>query len=137
MWTKERFAPVALLSSATSANRSRSLFCKEWWERWKRWERREQFAQVALLKKSEWAKSDGRDSLLGIKKGKTVKNIRKIRIFRAIFFSFFASESLTVHRFYIFERSNRNIWIPYFKIVVLKMRYLPKNSGCYFSEVIL
>ena len=37
-----------------------------------------------LDKKSEWAKSDGSDSLLGLKRGKTVKNIRKIRIFEQI-----------------------------------------------------
>ena len=38
----------------------------------------------SLFKKCEWEKSDGRDFLLGIKKGKTVKNLWKIRIFQAI-----------------------------------------------------
>ena len=66
----ERIAPIALLSWTTWVNRSWSLFCKEWWE------------QSRSLKKSEWAKSDGSDSLLGIKCGGKVKNIRKLQIFR-------------------------------------------------------
>ena len=36
------------------------------------------------LEKSDWAKSDGSDSLYWHKKGKTVKNIRKIRFFERI-----------------------------------------------------
>ena len=45
------------------------------------------------LKKSQWAKSEGSDSILGIKRGKSVKNIQKIQIFWANS-SFFASDSL-------------------------------------------
>ena len=82
LWAKEQFtlekeliAPVALLSWVTWANRSRSLFCKE---------RREWKTQVTLLKKANERRSTGHrsDSLLGIKRGQTVKNIRKIRIFQ-------------------------------------------------------
>ena len=51
-----------------------SLFCKEWHER---------IAHGSSLKKSKWAKSNRSASLLGIKRGKTVKNIQKIQIFQA------------------------------------------------------
>ena len=45
-----------------------SLSCHEW---------PEQIYHVCSLKKSDWAKSVGSDSLLGIKRGKTVKNCKK------------------------------------------------------------
>ena len=63
--------PIALLSWATGANRSRPLFCKEWQER---------FAQDPSFVKSDesdWAKRNGNDSLLSIKRGKAVKSCQK------------------------------------------------------------
>ena len=51
-----------------------SLFCHE---------RPNQIAHGRFKKKSKWAKSDGRDSLLGIKRWKTVKNIQKYEFFSA------------------------------------------------------
>ena len=87
LWTKERFArekeqiaPIALLSWATWANRSRLLFCTEWPER---------FAHGCSLT-NEWLSEEQLEDLLfGKERGKTVKNIRKKRFFR-----FFSSKSL-------------------------------------------
>ena len=57
------------------------------------------------LKKSDWAKSNGRDSLLGIKRGKAVKNCQKIQ----------------------------KIWIISSKLLVVERDLLesPANHSCY------
>ena len=60
---------VSFLKWATGAIRSQSLFCKK---------QQKQIGNVALKKV---AKIEGNDSLLGIRRGKAVKNIQKIWFF--------------------------------------------------------
>ena len=64
------------------------------------------------LKKSEWAKSDQSDSLLGIKRGKMMKNKRKIRILaNPLFykcFTWITSDLLTL--LFCKEQRQRHLW---------------------------
>ena len=96
---KEWNAPVALLSSATWANRLLSLFFKEQRERIAHGcsfvpERHEHLAHGRPLKKCDWAKSNGSKELFGKKRGENYKNIWKIRLFQI-----FPSELLIFKRF--------------------------------------
>ena len=77
---------VALLSWAAWANHSRLLFCKDRWEqiaqdalqkRTNEWRAMEANHSSRSLKKRKWRKSDKSNSLLGIKRGKTVKKHMK------------------------------------------------------------
>ena len=87
LWAQERVALVALLSWASWANCSRSLFCKE---------QREQFAHYSFLwraarancsrrflKSSDWVKSNGSNLLLGIKLWKGSEKHKKYEFFQA------------------------------------------------------
>ena len=84
------------------------------------------------LKKREWEKSKGSDSLLGIKRGKTIKYIRVFQGNR----SFFASDSIQwwakhSHRFFFkSDKSDSLTWL------FCKERWERFAHGCSFVKMI-